>query len=59
MENQNTPQLKIEKEKIAVLNEDEISAIQGGKELPGLPGNGSTNYNFTCTWCTGILPVID
>ena len=47
--------LKLSKETIAVLNNKEIAGIKGGNQ----EAIRSTNYDFTCTWCTTILPAPD
>jgi len=48
----NNSKLQLGKEKIAVLSDKQIANIQGGNEAPGR----STNWDFTCTWCTTVLP---
>jgi len=47
--------LSLNKEKITVLSDVQINNIRGGKEEEAAPGR-STNWDFTCTWCTTIIP---
>jgi len=39
--------LTLGSERIASLSKDKMMHVQGGL------AQGSTNHNFTCTWCTG------
>jgi hypothetical protein len=47
----NNSKLHLAKEKIAVLSDKQIAGIKGGNEAAR-----STNWDFTCTWCTTVLP---
>jgi len=48
----NNSKLQLGKEKIAVLSDKQIASIQGGNEAAAR----STNWDFTCTWCTTVFP---
>jgi hypothetical protein len=54
----NNSKLHLAKEKIAVLNKRQAADIRAGKDAPDVTQR-STNYDFTCTWCTTILPPQD
>ncbi|KMQ67701.1 hypothetical protein ACM39_12670 [Chryseobacterium sp. FH2] len=44
--------LSLNKEKIVSLSGKKALEIQGGKILPGVGSQGSTNHDFTCCFCT-------
>jgi hypothetical protein len=50
----NGRKLKLAKETITVLDDQQISHIKGGNQETG--PDRSTRYDFTCTWCTTVLP---
>jgi len=51
--NSGNPKLKLSKEKIAVLSGKQIAGIKAGNQEEAAR---STLNDFTCTWCTKVLP---
>ena len=51
----NNSKLNLTRERIAVLTDSQADMVRGGEESPGK----STRNDFTCTWCTTIIPPPD
>ncbi|HVI46010.1 MAG TPA: class I lanthipeptide [Chitinophaga sp.] len=48
--------LSLAKEKVVILSDEFASGVQGGVEQQAITTKKSTNYDFTCTLCTTLLP---
>lgn len=45
--------LSLKKEKISSLTNSDMHSIKGGGPQDPVLDAGSTNHDFTCSWCTG------